>query len=105
MRNNLTDKFPTEDLNNYLAGRDFVRTSPITGAKAYGTVKKVSVIYGDEYDSNYKIIINVLSTNDVAYDYNELSFKISDSIEKREKIISKIREEEEQKKINDMLDI
>jgi hypothetical protein len=106
MRINLDDHFPIEGLNNYLIGRDFIRISPLTGAKIKGTVKSVRVVYdGNIMGDTYRPVINVTSTNDVTYDYNELFFNVKQTIEKRAKALAKIQEDEEIIKLKNIGDI
>ena len=103
---NLKDEFPVEELSNYFVGRGFIRVSPITGAEIKGTVKTIRVVYeGELTGSNFRPVINVTSTNDVTYDYNELFFSINDRKEKRTKLFMKFLEEEEERKIKMVGDI
>jgi hypothetical protein len=103
---NLTDKFPVKELNNYLVGRNFIRVSPLTGAKTKGIIKNVTVIYdGSFFDGMFRPVINITSTNDVTYDYNEIFFDTSKKIEKRSKIVLKIEKGNEEKILGDIDDI
>jgi len=103
---NLKDEFPVEELSNYFIGRGFIRVSPITGAEISGTVKTIRIVYeGELTGGNFRPVINVTSTNDVTYDYNELFFSINDRKEKRTKLFMKFLEEEEERKLKSIGDI
>ena len=102
----LSNEFPVDELSNYFIGRDFIRVSPITGAETKGTIKTIRIVYdGDLMGSNYRPVINVTSTNNVTYDYDELFFNINEKIEKRAKVLIQIQEMEEEEKLKSIGDI